>query len=140
MPRPGLSREALLHPRSVAGRFAPPLALMALIFAFSAQPDLNSGLGVVDLVGRKLIHAIDYGVLFLLWLRALGWRAPAAAALVTVLYAASDEYHQTFVEGRHGTATDVAIDAAGVAVAWAVSRGGRRWRPEPTGPEGPQAG
>ena len=30
----------------------PPLALMGLIFFLSAQPNLNSGLGWIDHVGR----------------------------------------------------------------------------------------
>jgi VanZ family protein len=32
----------------------------------------------------------------------------------------SDEFHQTFVEGRHGSPVDVLIDAAGVALAMAL--------------------
>ncbi|MBI5103954.1 MAG: hypothetical protein HZB46_03005 [Solirubrobacterales bacterium] len=56
--------------RTIA-RFGPPLALMALIFFLSAQPDLSSGLGSWDLVLRKLAHMTEYGVLFLLWWRAL---------------------------------------------------------------------
>ena len=34
----------------------PPLVLMGVIFAFSAQPSLNSGLGLIDHIGRKVIH------------------------------------------------------------------------------------
>ena len=99
-------------------RFVPPLALMGLIFFLSAQSDLNSGLGVWDTIGRKLLHAATYGTLFLLWWRALGWRDnPLPAVAITLLYAVSDEFHQTFVEGRHGTPVDVLIDAAGVAIA-----------------------
>ena len=45
------------------GRFAPPLVLMALIFFLSAQPDLNSGLGWIDHVGRKLVHMAEYALL-----------------------------------------------------------------------------
>ena len=103
-------------------RVGPPLLLMALIFFFSAQPDLNSGLGVWDTIGRKLIHAATYGLLFLLWWRALGRIAPAVA--ITLLYAISDEYHQTFVHGRHGSPLDVAIDMAGVLIAIGLSRRG----------------
>jgi VanZ family protein len=33
------------------------------------------------------------------------------------LFAVSDEYHQTFVPGRGGTATDVAIDGLGIVLA-----------------------
>jgi VanZ family protein len=93
----------------------PPLALMALIFVLSAQPDLNSGLGAVDLIGRKLIHATEYGLLtFLLW-RAL--RNVPLSVAIAVAYAATDEFHQHFVHGRHGTPVDVAIDSVGVAIA-----------------------
>jgi VanZ family protein len=98
-------------------RFGPPLALMGLIFAFSAQPDLNSGLGVLDTIGRKLIHMAEYGLLWWLWHRALQTRTPVPAALITLAYAVTDEYHQTFVAGRHGSPVDVLIDAAGVAIA-----------------------
>jgi VanZ family protein len=68
-------------------------------------------------------------VLLLLWWRALretapGQRALAAAWLVTVAYAAADEWHQTFVTGRHGSPVDVVIDAAGASVAafWLLRR------------------
>jgi VanZ family protein len=101
-------------------RFGPPLALMAAIFFLSAQPDLSSGLGVWDTIGRKLVHAAAYGLLWWLWFRALGTRNPLPAVLVTLAYAATDEYHQTFVEGRHGTPVDVVIDGAGVALAVAL--------------------
>ena len=109
----------------VVSRFAPPLALMAVIYALSAQPDLNSGLGAIDFVGRKLIHMTEYGLLFLLWLRALRWRSPLAAAVIAVAYSATDEFHQTFVEGRHGTPVDVLIDSLGIAVAYGVWRWSR---------------
>ena len=100
----------------------PPLALMGLIFFLSAQPDLNSGLGTLDTIGRKIIHFAQYALLAYLWWRPLSRhtsarRAALAAFLVTVLYAATDEYHQSFVEGRHGSPLDVAIDTAGAGLA-----------------------
>jgi VanZ family protein len=101
-------------------RFLPPLLLMALIFFFSAQPDLNSGLGVWDTIGRKFVHAAIYGTLWFLWWRALGRTWPAVA--ITFAYAITDEFHQTFIPGRHGTPVDVAIDMVGVAIAVAVAR------------------
>jgi len=104
MPRPGL--------------LLPPLALMGLIYFLSAQPHLSSGLGPWDLVLRKLAHMTEYGLLWWFWARAVG---PRAALAITLGYAATDEYHQTFVEGRHGTPVDVAIDAVGVAAAWAAT-------------------
>jgi VanZ family protein len=117
-------------------RFAPPLILMGLIFFFSAQPDLNSGLGVWDTIGRKIVHAAVYGALWFLWWRALGYGHPGPAIAIALLYAASDEYHQTFTAGRHGSPVDVAIDAAGVAIACLLaSRGSRAARrPRAGGP------
>lgn len=101
----------------IVSRFGPPIVLMGVIFALSAQPDLGTGLGTIDLVGRKLVHMTEYALLWLLWLRALGWRRPWIAAAITIGYAATDELHQTFVNGRHGSPVDVAIDSLGVAVA-----------------------
>ena len=104
------------------GRFAPPLALMALIFYLSAQADLNSGLGVWDTIGRKVIHFTIFGALWWLWDRALNHDHPLIAAVITSAYAISDEYHQTFVDGRVGSPRDVLIDSAGVLAAWLLSR------------------
>lgn len=102
--------------------WAPPVVLMAVIFAFSAQSDLNSGLGTIDFIGRKIIHAGEYALLTFLWWRALRTvttpgRAIILAAALAVGYAATDEFHQHFVDGRHGTPVDVGIDAVGAALA-----------------------
>jgi VanZ family protein len=99
----------------------PPLVLMGVIFALSAQPSLDSGLGLIDDIGRKLIHFGEYALLCFLWWRALASvttprRAALLAFLITSGYAATDEFHQSFVEGRHGTAVDWLIDSAGAAV------------------------
>jgi VanZ like protein len=99
-----------------------PLLLMGAIFVLSDQPSLDSGLGVIDLVGRKLIHFAEYALLCFLWWRPLRTvTTPSRAALFAFLlasgYAAADEFHQTFVEGRHGRPIDWAIDSAGAAVA-----------------------
>lgn len=112
--------STLLHDMARIGRYAWPLLLMGVIFVLSAQPDLNSGLGTVDLVGRKVVHMTEYGVLFWLWARATG--RPALAAVIALVYAATDEYHQTFVAGRHGSPVDWVIDGAGIAIAAAVWR------------------
>ena len=101
--------------------WAPPLVLMGVIFFFSAQPSLNSGLGWIDHVGRKFVHASEYALLCFLWWRALRTVTDRVAALapawaIAVVYAATDEYHQRFVTGRHSTWVDVAIDAMGAAV------------------------
>jgi hypothetical protein len=98
-------------------RYGPPLAVMALIFALSATPDLSSGLGAWDFALRKLAHITIYAVLWLTLARATDWRRPILATAIAILYAISDEFHQSFVEGRHGTPVDVAIDTLGMALA-----------------------
>lgn len=98
---------------------------MALIFFLSAQPDLDSGLGVWDTVLRKLAHLGEYFALTLLWawaLRPVSARPAPLAAAIALLYAATDEYHQSFIAGRAGTPLDVAIDAVGVIAALALLR------------------
>jgi VanZ family protein len=110
-------------------RWIAPLVWMALIFGLSAQPDLpHAPGGLTDLLLKKTGHAVAYGVLYVLLWQALayGFRPLALAWILTVLYAVSDEFHQTFVPGRNGRFLDVAIDAAGALVAAVVVRGMRR--------------
>ena len=107
--------------RSVS-RFAPPLLLMGVIFFLSAQPDLNSGLGTWDTILRKLAHMVEYGLLWFLWWRALGYGNPLVPAAIAIGFAVTDELHQTTVEGRHGAPLDVLIDAVGIALAYALAR------------------
>jgi VanZ family protein len=105
----------------------PPFALMGVIFFLSAQPDLSTDLGLLDTVGRKLVHAGEYALLSLLWWRALRTVATErvallAALLISVAYAVSDEVHQTFVPTRWGSPVDVAIDAVGAGIAAVLIR------------------
>ena len=90
------------------------VAWAALIFAFSSVPDLGTGLGGWDLVLRKIAHAGEFAVLGALLLRATG--SGRLSLLLGVAYAISDEVHQAFVAGRHGSPVDVAIDTIGVVV------------------------
>src|SRR3954463_6304908 len=95
-------------------------AWMALIFALSAQSRLPSApQPLLDLLLKKGAHFSAYGILAVLLWRALEWRPPARgwAWLLALLYAVSDEWHQSFVALRHPQATDVLIDACGAATA-----------------------
>jgi VanZ family protein len=120
--------------QSLASRIAlwtAPVALMGVIFFLSAQPDLGTDLGTIDLIGRKLVHMAEYALLFLLWWRALRTvvsrgQAIALALAIAVGYAITDEFHQSFVDGRNGNPVDVAIDTVGASLAaFAVHRRGR---------------
>lgn len=110
-----MKRQALL--------WGPVLAWAGLIFFLSSIPDLDSGLES-DYVLRKAAHLAVYAVL-----AALLWRAGRGALSLTgrtlfafafslaVLYAFSDEWHQSFVPGRGASALDLALDAAGAFAA-----------------------
>ena len=115
-----------MRPGGRLAAWLPVIGWAALIFAFSAQPNLrfvpDAGL---DFVVRKAGHIGVFGILALLLWRALAgttaWRRPWAWALaLAVLYAATDEFHQGFVAGRHESAVDVGIDAAGAIIAVAA--------------------
>jgi VanZ family protein len=102
----------------MARTWLPALAWAAVIFALSSVPSLDTGLGVWDLVLRKLAHFVEFAVLGALLARAL---AEPYAFLASVGYAVLDEVHQSFVPGRAGTPRDVVIDVLGVAagiLAW----------------------
>jgi len=96
----------------------PVFAWAAVIFAFSSIPSLSTGLGTWDTVLRKGAHIAEYAILGALLYRALGREALALA--VGIAYAATDEFHQRFVHGRHSSPVDVAIDAVGLALGMLV--------------------
>jgi len=91
---------------------------------------------------RKAAHVTEYALLALLIWRAVrkpvrpdlrGWSGAQArlALILVVLYAATDELHQTFVPSRQGSVWDVLLDASGAALGllllWAFGRWRRRW-------------
>ncbi len=94
--------------------WAPVVLWAAVIFAFSSVPNLGTGLGLWDLVLRKLAHLVEYAILGALLARALARDALALA--VGSAYAVTDEIHQSFVDGRVGSPLDWAIDTTGVAL------------------------
>ncbi|MEO8290721.1 MAG: VanZ family protein [Gaiellaceae bacterium] len=102
----------------------PVVLWAAVIFALSAIPSLGTGLGVWDLVLRKLAHTAEYALLGALVYRAA--RNAPAAVLLSSAYAVTDEIHQAFVGGRHGSPVDWLIDTAGVLIGVAVAS--RTWR------------
>ena len=78
---------------------------------------------------RKLGHVTEYGVLAILWQRALAWgpsgRQPEAALralLVSVGFAVLDETHQAFQAARTGSPVDVGWDALGAVLGLMVRR------------------
>lgn len=108
-------------------RWALVVLWMGLIFWLSSVPQLESDLPAMwDFVLRKFAHATEFGILALLWLSALSPKLSrvsryGAAASFAVLYAVSDEFHQSVVVGRDGKPVDVLIDTFGVLIALGAS-------------------
>ncbi len=82
--------------------------------------------GAVWLLVVKGWHFAEFAILQILATRTLDWWLAKRtqgnvllAALGCVAFAASDEWHQTFVPDRYGTAWDVFVDSLGVmSMAW----------------------
>jgi VanZ family protein len=127
----------------------PVLLIMAVIYALSDRPEFGRGGLLVMWAGRLLdgspllpwllpflqrldpfasyiAHFVEYAILALALYWALSRTLPRlqwkylTAWLIAVLYAISDEWHQSFVPGRTPSVQDVLVDAAGAATALAI--------------------
>jgi len=100
-------------------RWLPALLVMGIIFGFSSiTGEEMPGFGAWDLILKKGAHVLGYALLaFFLWYaqgfdRHRWW----LAFVLAVLYAISDEFHQSFVAGRHPSWVDaLVIDGSGAA-------------------------
>ena len=99
----------------------PTLAWAILIFSFSSQPTLTANqVYWQDFVIKKSAHLFVYALLAILIYRSLKLTSRFSklylflfTLILVVLYAVSDEFHQTFSLGRTPTLRDVFIDIAG---------------------------
>ena len=108
-------------------RWIPALLWMAVIFWLSSRTgnELGAMFPLVEkwlpwLGGFNFGHFVAYFILALCYWWAIGshrWSAKLLIILLCVLYGASDEYHQTFVEGRYADWVDLRNDAIGAALA-----------------------
>jgi VanZ family protein len=124
--------------RAGAWAWLPVLAWAGVIFWLSATPNLRvASADDVDFVVRKAGHMCAFGILAVLFWRALAppglrsgrrGRAWIAAWVLAVAYAGSDEFHQSFTSGRHAALTDVGIDAAGALLFLVALAVWLRWR------------
>jgi VanZ family protein len=107
-------------------RWGPSLVLMLTIYILSSTPsDEMVDFGMYDFLIKKGAHMAGYGLLALGFLRGLGYQRKhhiLIVLLLVFLYAASDEFHQSFVPGRNASLLDVLIDTFGAVVALLLSR------------------
>jgi VanZ family protein len=96
---------------------------MGVIFYFSNQPSLKSGLpNNWDFIFRKMAHISEFAVLNFLLIRTFSHYKISFKNILIIsfslsfLYAVLDEYHQNFVLGRHGSVKDILIDSLGILI------------------------
>jgi len=107
-------------------RWGLAILMMVAIFGFSSIPSKEMPtFGLFDFSVKKGGHALGYGLLALAFWRGLRWEKRDSSKSVqtmwiawamAVAYSATDEFHQSFVPGRHPAVTDVMIDATGAAL------------------------
>jgi hypothetical protein len=106
-------------------RWAPALIWMTAIFVASATPAYEiPQFGIMDFAVKKGGHFLAYGLLALAYRRGLGWekRRLRVAWLIAVIYALLDEFHQSFVPGRHPSFIDALLfDGGGALTALVLS-------------------
>lgn len=112
------------HIPEFISRWLPPLTIMVVIFIISSFPTLPQiGESEFDVILKKLAHVTEYTLLFSAWIRAINWgknsihvRSILLSVILTVIYSFTDEYHQSFVPGRHSSIIDVGFDILGIVI------------------------
>lgn len=103
--------------------WAPPIVWAYFIFLFSSMTITPvSGVYWKEFVVKKSAHLIEYGVLAGLLYRALvgskisRLNSVLLAILISIVYAVTDELHQSFTPGRESTIRDVFVDTIGATL------------------------
>ncbi len=107
------------------------------------NPNVTDGtINRVQYIIRKGAHMTEYAILAaLLWrarrqpvrgdIRPWQWSDAGFALLVAIAFAASDEFHQSFVPSREGRVGDIFIDGAGgvlgLGALWLIGCWRRKW-------------
>ncbi len=88
-----------------------------VIFALSSIEQVTvSQFFIWDFIAKKTAHIGEYAILFALIYSATGgkWRL---SFVLTMVYAAGDEFHQSFVPGRNASPYDLGFDLSGANIA-----------------------
>ncbi|NLB34571.1 MAG: VanZ family protein [Elusimicrobia bacterium] len=103
-------------------RLLPPLLWAGFLFYLSSVPSLQSPFGVWDFYLRKLAHFTVYFILAILIAPNFNKKSYAwlFSALIASIYGVFDEFHQSFVPGRHMAFTDMLINSSGAFLAGIV--------------------
>jgi len=94
----------------------------ALIFFFSSISDIGKDIPSQWIkIISYFFHFGEYAVLAFLIIRAFGGMPRISrkkilplALIFAIIYAVSDEYHQSFVPGRNASVIDILVDSLGI--------------------------
>ena len=113
----------------------PALLLMGLIFWFSSQPSFNlPDFTWADRIVKKGGHMLGYGLLSWAYWHAFEMKPNRRwlAWFLAILYAVTDEYHQSFVAGRSSSVWDVLVfDNLGALISIRLAQAYGEKRPAP---------
>lgn len=90
-------------------------------FEEKSDEDLVDFLDRYRVMARKTAHVLEFALLLILFFMAMPFSISIkiryiVAVLWTILYAISDEIHQSFIPGRTGLISDVFIDTGGALI------------------------
>ena len=92
---------------------------MGLIFVLSSIPGQAFEPIFISSIITNLLHIPLFGLLAFLWMKAFDNKdvrlnkALIYTMIITIIYAAFDEFHQSFVPGREASLGDFIFDALG---------------------------
>lgn len=107
--------------------YIPPVLWALLIYAFSSQTSLPGfEQSAYDFILKKISHVSVYFVLYLLVFRSVNQTINQKhkrlvlllPIFICLIYASSDEFHQSLVPGRYATIRDIGYDMLGVHIAF----------------------
>ena len=107
--------------------YLPSFLWAGIIFIFSSQSSLASlDLSILDFIFKKSAHMFVYFVLYFLLYRAISKTVNQKyqkhfwifTFILCLVYAFSDEFHQSLVPGRQPTFRDVGYDSLGMLLAF----------------------
>jgi VanZ family protein len=100
----------------------PVVLYAAVIFYLSSLPNVSPNLGGLwDIIVTDAAHFVEYFILSILFYRAMLHTSSlneaykkGVSAISCILYAVSDEIHQSFIPTRTASVGDLLIDAVGI--------------------------
>lgn len=106
--------------KKVVKYWLPVILWAVVIFSFSAKPTTRtSEIYWQDFIVKKSAHVVEYVIFTVLFYRGLKnggvekKEAGVYSVILAILYAVSDEIHQSFTPGREPTVRDVFFDTSG---------------------------